>query len=210
MADPTSIIQSVISGVLTGGASAGTALLAVFKDIKKRLAEVEAKVGSDKADPKTGIYYSLEVLNDSVRRLRRDIDGWRDDPPDWLVRLVQSAARRSSVSMEHQHELEQRVEQRLRAFAQTLKRLEEDLDAREQRLEDAVERSNPGARVFVTREEYENDSLRRAAEMSKVRENLASSNVWLRGVLTALGYIDSEPTPTPKAPVVGLPPPKRK
>lgn len=206
MADHASIIQSVISGVLTGGASAATTFLTVFKSIKAQLAEVEAKVGSDTKDPKTGIYYSIDVLNDSVRRLRREIDGWRDDPPDWMTRAARS--RTSSMSMEHHHELEARVEQRLRAFAQTLKRLEEDLDHREERLEEEIERSNPGTKVFITRDEYEQDSRRRAGEIAKVRENLASANMWLRGVLSALGYIDPEPS-TAKPPPA-LPPPKRK
>jgi len=197
MADTASIIQSLVSGVLTGGASAGTAIFAFFKDVKKRLSELESKVGTDKSDPKTGLYYTLDLMNDSIRRIRREIDSWQDDPPDWAVR----AARRSSVSIEHQHEMEQRIEQRLRAFANTLKRLEEDLDRREE----AMERSQPGVKTFITRAEYEEDSHRRAAEVSKIKDNLSSSNVWLRGVLTALGYIDSEPS-------IGVlpPPPKRK
>lgn len=196
MADVSSIIQSLVSGVLTGGASAGTTLLAVFRDLKKRLNELEAKVGSDKSEPKSGLFLAIELLSEAQRKIRREIDAWEDDPPDWIVR----AARRSSVSMETQQELEQRVEQRLRAFSQVLKRFEEEMDHRETELKRSASKT-----VFLTRSEYEEDSKLRAAEMAKVRENLSSSNVWLRGILSALGYIDPEPTTQLK-----LPPPKRK
>lgn len=208
MADHTAMIQSIVSGVLTGGASAATALFAFFKDIKSRLAELEAKVGSDKTDPKTGLYYTLELIQDGARRTRREIDGWRDDPPEWLTRAIQNASRRSSVTMEHQHEMEERVEQRLKAFSQQLRRFEEELHRRQEELnrrEEMLERSSPATKTFITRDEYEEDSLRRAAEVSKIRENMAASNVWLRGVMAALGYGDDKPSIPPIQKPLGLP-----
>lgn len=199
MTDHLSIVQSVISGVLTGGTAAGTTFLSVFKDIKKRIGELEARVGNEKTEPKTGFYLSFELLSENVRRMRREIDGWRDDPPDWAVRV----SRRSSVTMERDAEIEQRVEQRLKAFTQTIRHMEERLEEREHEI-DNLKRTLPakkGVAVdFITREEYEEDSKRRALEMIKVRENLASANTWLRGVMTTIGAIDSEPVVPPPLP----------
>ncbi len=208
MTDHLTLIQTVISGVLTGGSAAGTTFLAVFKDIKRRLTDLETKVGQDKTEPKTGLVAAVEALTEQVRKLRREIDGWHEDPPEWVIRVVTRTSR-SSFNMENYHEMEARVEQRLRAFAQTLKRLEEDLDERERRIEDAVERSTPGTKVFITRDEYEEDSRRRAAETAKIRENLASANSFLRGVMSSLGYIDP-PTPSlPPAKPMGILPRKK-
>ena len=50
--------------------------------------------------------------------------------------------------------------------------------------------------MFISRDEYEEDSRRRAVETAKIRENLASANSFLRGVMSALGYIDPEPKPS--------------
>lgn len=208
MSDSWTILQTIISGALTGGASATTTFLAVFKDIKKRLTDLEAKVGT--AEPKTGLFQALEALAEQVRRLRREIDGWHDDPPDW----ARGPARRgTSINMEVVHEIEERMEQRLKSFAAAMKRLEDDLERREKRMEDGLERSTPGVRTFISRDEYEADSKQRAIEVAKIRENLASANSFLRGVMSALGYIGAEnQQETPSQKPVGLlvPPPKRK
>lgn len=188
MADHASIIQSVISGVLTGGASAATTFLAIFKDLKRRIGDLEATLGSDKKDPKTGIFYTLEILSNDIRRIRREIDSWRDDPPDWIIRAAQ---RRSSVTMEHHSEIEERVEARLRAFNQTLKRIEEEVSHRDAAL------GRPTKNQFVTREEYEADSRARAEEISRIRANVSSANSFLRGVMADLGYIDQQPEKKP-------------
>lgn len=179
MADPTNIAQGIITGVLTGGASAATTLLGVFKGLKKRISDLEEAVGSEEKDPKTGIFYTLEVMNDGLKRLRREIESWRDDPPDWLVRAAQ---RRSSVSMEYQTEIEQRVEARLRAFATTLRRYEDEIGL-----------GNSNRSGFITRAEYEADSRARADEIAKIRNNVASANSLLRGVMADLGHIDEPP-----------------
>jgi hypothetical protein len=194
MTDHLTLIQTVISGVLTGGSAAGTTFLAVFKDIKKRLTDLETKVGNDKTEPKSGLVLAVETLTEQVRKLRREIDSWHEDAPDWVSRAVNRGSR-SSFNMETYQDFEQRVDQRLASFARTLKRLEEDLDQREKRLEDEIERSSPGVKVFITRQEYEDDSRRRASETAKIRENLAAANSFLRGVMSALGYIDPEPQP---------------
>jgi chromosome segregation ATPase len=186
--DLPTILQGVASGLLTGGASAGTTFLAVFKDIKKRIADLEKGLGDNDSEPPTGLHGTVDQLSKSLRALRNEIESWRDSPPDWLMRIAQRASR-SSTSNEMLHEFEDRIFQRL-------KRVEEDLDRREDKLHDEIEKSSPEFKAFVSREEYEEDSKRRALEIRKIQENLKSTNSFLRGVLAALGYIDPEPPKT--------------
>jgi hypothetical protein len=165
-------ITSVVAGLLTGGTSAGTTFLAVFRDIKKKIGDLETAVGSDKTDPKTGLFFSVALLLEQVRKIRREIDEWEDYPPEW----AQRAARRSSVNTEAQDELERRIEQKLAVFSRRLNQIENDL-------------TNIEAR-FVSRDLYDDDSRRRASEIEKIRDSLATASSWQRGILAALGYID--------------------
>lgn len=175
-----SLIQSIISGVISGGGAAATGFLAVFRDIRKRLKELEEKLGSDE-DPKTGLFLVIERMDEVLKKLKRETDGWADDPPEWLIRMVNRVARSSSINLEHHHELETLVEQRFKTNAANIRRLEEILERVEKSLGD-----------FVTRAEFERTGRERSEELAKVREQLATANGLLRGVMTALGYIDPE------------------
>ena len=111
---------------------------------------------------------------------------------------------------------------RLKGFKDSLKRLEEDLERREEKLQDEIAKSSPEFRTFVSRDEYEEDSKRRAAEIRKIQENLKSANGFLRGVMATLGYIDPAPSasdppppraiprPAPPTPGKPFPPPLKK
>lgn len=200
MADLTQILQGVASGLLTGGASAGTTFLTVFKAIKSRIADLEKKVGDPEADPKTGLFYSVDAVAKAIRNLRLDIESWRDDPPEWLIRIVQRANRGTMPGNEALRDLEERVDSRLRGFRESLDRLDEDLDRREEKLQDEIQKSSPEHRIFVMRDEYEEDSRRRSDEIRKIQQNLASANSFLRGVMAALGYVDDPQVPMARPP----------
>lgn len=178
----SSLLQTILSGVLSGGGSAATAFLAVFAGIKKRLKELEDKLGSDE-DPKTGLHLVIERMDETLKKLKREIDGWHDDPPEWLVRIVTRAARSSSVNLEHHHELETLVDQRYKANAAGIRRLEEQLERLEKSLDD-----------YISKADFERDGRGRSEELAKVREQIATSNGLLRGVMSALGYIDPKTT----------------
>ncbi len=181
------LIQTIISGVISGGASAGTAFAAVFRDIKKRIKALEEKLGEDGADgdPKTGLFLVVERLDEIARKVKKEMDSWEEDPPEWLLRLVNRAARSSSVNLEHHSELERLVEQRFRTNRESIQRLEQHLRDGQQKFED-----------FIGRGEYEKDARQRSEELSSIREQLATANGLLRGIMTAMGYID----PTKKRP----------
>lgn len=200
----TTLIETIVSGALTGGAGAATTLLAFFRDVRKRLETVEKIVGSpgSAVEPKTGFHFvlsqvdeTIKRLDEAVRKLRRDIDGWEDDPPEWAVRLVNRRATASFTSETMQEE----IAQKFRLMERRLNQLEEDLD----RL--MKEDSN-----YVERSLYDLDSRKRNEELRKIQDNLNTANGFLRGVMTALGYLDegSSPPPPPNPPPV-LPPRKR-
>lgn len=198
MPDVSKIIESVVGGLLTGGMSAATTFLTVFKDIKKRVTSLEDRLGT--ADPKTGIYLAISFVEDGTKQLRRRVDGWEDDPPEWAKRLLARARTTSSNDLSGQIAFEERVDRNMKEFRDRLKRVEDDLEEKITRIEKEVERRvslKGGAGHGVTREEYVKDSQSRAEEMVKVREQLATANGLLRGVMTAMGYIDSD---KPKSP----------
>lgn len=170
--DLGSVLQSILPGLLAGGGAAGTSFLTVFKNALKKLSELEKKIGEEDSDPPTGIYYVLETLRKSHRDLKNEIQSWRDEPPDWLVRIIQRSSRNSSINGESMFELEQRVNTLRLALA----RLEETLEQ------------------YVPRSEYEEDSRQRSQDIGRIQENLRSANSFLKGVLAALGYIDQTPS----------------
>lgn len=174
------VIQ-IITGVLTGGASAATTFAAVFKGIKRRLDALEKQLGSD-TRPKTGIHLMVDRLDENLSTLRKEINRWPDDPPDWLLRLIKRTMASNSLSLDLTGEMERTAEQRHRTLQSQMSRLEEQLDDLRNSLKHRI-----------TREEFERDGRKRAEELSKIREQLATVNGLLRGVMTAMGYIDAKP-----------------
>jgi gas vesicle protein len=196
MAEPSSdIATQIIAGILTGGAGAATSLLGVFRKTKERLKKLEEAVGSE--DPvKTGLFLTISALEDTVKKLKREVESWEDDPPKWAERLLARARQNSSSDLTVQAQFEERVERMLRSYNERLSRAEDNLDSKIRRIEQDVERDlaeEPTGKL-LTREEYLRDSRMRADEMIKLREQLATVNGLLRGVMTALGIIDAEGT----------------
>lgn len=189
MADLSKLIETVVSGVVSGGASALTAILAVLRDFRNRLQTLEAKVGT--AEPKTGLYLALSLIEEPVKKMRREMDAWEDDPPDWAKRLLAKARTNSSTDLSGQIHFEDRVDRTLKEFRERIKRIEDQVESELARLEREVGKQQADTKL-VTREEYLRDSQQRAEEMHKVREQLATANGLLRGVMSALGYIDTD------------------
>lgn len=202
MAEPNEIVPQIIAGILSGGAGAATSLLGVFKKTKARITALEEALG--KEEPvRTGLFLTVWALEETVKRMRREMDSWEEDaPPKWAERLIAKITRSSSHDLQSQMDYEQRIERMLKTFNERLSRAEDDLDAKIRRIEEDVERdlaSEPSGKL-LTREEYLADSRARAEEMLKLREQLATVNGLLRGVMVALGIIDPES---------GAPPPPR-
>ena len=86
--------------------------------------------------------------------------------------------------------MERRVEQKLATFSRRLKQLEDDLTQIESR--------------FVSQDRYDEDARKKAVEIEKIKDVLATAASWQRGILAALGYIDVDPNGEPGRPM--LPP----
>src|SRR5579862_3952934 len=92
------LLPQIIAGILTGGAGAATSFLGVFRKTKSRLAELEETVG--KEDPvRTGFHLTIGALEEAVKKIRREMESWDDDPPNWAQRLVARHDRNSSQDL---------------------------------------------------------------------------------------------------------------
>ena len=174
--DETNIAQ-MIAGAVSGGASAFASFAAVFKKIKQRIADIEAKLGSDN-HPRTGLFLIIDRFEASLNEIKVDIKSWQDEPPTWLIRTIRRAVSSGAINREDFEQLERLIEQRHRTTAASIARLEDQLNALKT--------------SYVSRADYERDARKRVEELAKVREQLATSNGLLRGVMSALGYIDPE------------------
>lgn len=158
------IVGGIASGLFTGGATA----LASTTSAKKRLTDLEKKVGTDADGEETGIFATLSAL----RKFRRQVEHWEVDPPAWLLHLVRN--RHSLPEIGRMTELE----------------CQADMNARLAEISDRLHALEFKCDKLVTAEEYQADSKARAEEVVRIRENLASANGTLHGILAALGYAD--------------------
>jgi hypothetical protein len=217
MSDWPHIIQTAISGVVSGGAGAATTLLAFFKEQRARIEKLEKAVGTagSSVEPRTGMFLVLSQLDDQFksflethRKFKREIEGWEDDPPDWLTRALNRRTSSTSISSDHFEDFEARIDLRVKTATERLKRLEEAFDqisAQVSLLPEKFEKQVGDK--FVDAESYEQESKKRAEEVRRIQENLHTANGFLRGVMAALGYLDP-PSSSPQTPQVT--PPRKK
>ena len=184
MAD-NSLIESVLSGVLTGGATAGTAVLGFFRDQKRRVKDLEArlstldaKIGSQ--DEKKGVVFALFVLQEAVekiqeglekvelsaRKTRGELEDWNEHPPEWAMSLRRRGA---SINLEHQEDFERGVNNRLRDLDMAL----QEFDTNNTKVTRKIVGLEEGLRA---------SDEARARELAVLREQLASINGLLRGL----------------------------
>lgn len=170
-----SLIETIVSGVLTGGTAASGAVLGIFRETRRRIENLEAKVGS--TEDKKGVLHAVQLLSEtlhkfeeSLRTLRNDLNYLYENPPEWAQALRR---RGSSINLEVQAEFEQKVNGQVRDLYKKF----EDVSADLSKL----------TRKIGTLEETirENDSGR-ARELSTIRESIAAINGLLRGLQSIL------------------------
>jgi hypothetical protein len=109
----------------------------------------------------------------------------------------------SSNDLTLQRDFEERIERVVRSHNERLSRAEDDFETKIRRIEEDMSRDLDSAveptGKLLTREEYIRDSQQRSEEMQRVREQLATANGLLRGVMATLGIIDPPKLP-PKLP----------
>lgn len=209
MSDWPTIIQNAVAGLLTGGAGATSTLLAFFKDVRKRLDNVDRLIGSPGStlEPRTGFYLIIGQLtetvtriDDDVKRLRRGYDSFEDDPPEWFTRALN---RRSSYVPGDSADYD-RIEKIAKNALERAKQAEADLERLRTDLERLIRDVN------TVEDDYDRDSTKRADEIRRIQENLSTVNGFLRGVMATLGYIDAAPPAPPPPPPSQQLPPRRK
>ena len=198
MTDWTEIIGSLTTGLLSGGATALTTLMGVFRDLRKRIRILEEFVGHPDSlgNLPTGLHLRvynivrrLTEIEDLLRKMQKDLEDLEDEPPDWVVSMVNRARTASSTNMELQQDFENRIEGRLRSLRDRFTREIEDL---QRELQDIREDFRNLDNVYLQKDVYTKDSQRRSVEISRIKENLASVNGLMRGILAAMGIIDSD------------------
>lgn len=175
MAFPDSLIENILTAVISGGGTAASAIIAFFRDIKGRLNKVEEKIGSLEA--KSGIVYAVYQAELGVNALRTEITSWPNHPPEWLVVLVQRLARRSQ-SFNDPIEYSEFDQQATRKLERRLSQLEETMEALEKKLSKCV-----------SEEDFEDADHARADDISTIRTTIAEVNGLLKGLQSALGLL---------------------
>ncbi len=165
MSDTADLIKNIVTGLLAGGASAGTAFFATQGHLKKRLDIVEAQLGTP-TDPKAGLHLAVSNLEELAKRLRKDLDDFEDAPPAWVTRLMSRTRTQSGMNLE----IVESMEDKIRAVSERVKRVEDSGDSR-----------------YVSRTEYDNDDRERAKEVSKLRDEMLALNGMLRGMVAVMG-----------------------
>lgn len=192
------LLQTITSGVITGGASSVTAILAIFRDLKHKIVAIEERIGQPTAGltKASGLHLKIEETGDKYRELedkyrktqetlekiQESIREWEDNPPEWLAKFV--SRNRTSVNMELQQEFEARVENRFRSLQERVSREIDSIELHKRRMDER----------YVSEETYTKEAKTRAEEIVVIRESLAGANGLLKGLLVANGLIDAEPT----------------
>ena len=178
--DAKSLTENIVTALLTGGGAAATTMLGGWREIKGKIKALEDKVGSDEdprtGAPRTGLFLTVYQVREQARATRIMLDGWAEDPPQWMLRIARNRST-SATGLGEILAIEERMNESLGAVRN-----------RQAKIEAALQDNSD----VITREEYERDSRSRADELNKLQRQMAESNSLLRGVMAALGYLDSK------------------
>lgn len=163
------LLESVIPAIVSGGGTAVSTIYAFVRDIKRRLEELEKRIGSMEA--KAGLVYSMYLAEEAIKKIREDLE-----------EKDQVRGRLPSYSGVDPNNLgpDSGVLAKLREFDHRLKDMEENVD----RLEGKF-------RKYVSEDEFEKADRDRANEIATVRTTLAEVRGLLQGLQSALGLISN-------------------
>ncbi len=171
MAFPDNLFENVLTAVISGGGTAVSAILAFFRDVKKRVDEIDRRVGS--AENRSGLVHSVATLEQTVKDLQRVIEGWSHNPPDWVLRAMGAmGVRRPSFLGDEE-----------------LGRDLRELDRRVEELEETLEKLMKKIERAVTEEDFYNADKQRAQQISELRTSIADTSGMVKGLQLALGLI---------------------
>jgi len=160
------LLESVVPAVISGGGTALSTILAFFRDIKKRVEELEKKIGS--IDSKTGLVYSIHLMEEGLKSVREHYQREQQGDESWPRRRPGSFTNLESVGFE----------ERLRKLEGQFK----DIEECHERLESKIKRCVP-------EEDFEQADRQRAEEIAQVKNTMAEVRGLLQGLQSALGLI---------------------
>lgn len=164
MAFPEHLVENIVTAMISGGGTAVSAILALFKDAKRRLDEVEKKVGS--IENKTGLAWNVHQLEINFG----SVQSWSNHPPEWLISLITRIARRSP-SFTDSSEYAEFDQLNLRKVERRIAELEERVDKLDRKLSQCV-----------SSDDFDKADRERAEEVAAVRTMIAETNGLLRGI----------------------------
>ena len=88
MSTTLELLQSLLPGIFSGAATAGTAVGSYLKGILKRVEDLEKRVGT--TDPVTGAKSGLIATIDLVQSFQKRVESWEHQTPHWMVQMVQN------------------------------------------------------------------------------------------------------------------------
>jgi len=168
---PDHLLENVVAAMISGGGTAVSAIVAFFQGVKKRVEEIEKKVGS--VETRSGLVFAVVTLEEAVKQMRQETSMWATHPPEWLVQAVSRNRRAPSL---HGYDLNASEDDRLRSFDFRLRSCEETLERLERKL-----------KGYVSEEEFESADRQRADDIAAVRTMVAEVNGLLKGLQTVLG-----------------------
>ncbi len=165
---PDHLVENIVTAVITGGGTAVSAILAFFKDVKKRIDDLEKKVGSIESG--SGLSFKVQALENSYNALKQEVSNWAIHPPTSLLQVIRS--QRTSTHDEFS------IDDRIRSFENRLKSMEELVEKLERRVKSCVDE-----------DEFETADRQRAEEIASVRTTIAEVSGLLKGLQSALGLV---------------------
>ena len=154
-------LERYAGSIISGGVSILAGAFAAYHRLKKKIDSLEERLGSNKDGHETGIFLLLVKMDDTIKKFRREIDGWNDYPPTWAQRLF-DRAREQSIHPDVRNQLE--------AISERLSEMEDRIDE------------------CVSNEIYREDTRKLSGDISHLKENLAEIRGILRGITSDMGF----------------------
>lgn len=165
---PENLIGSIVTAILTGTGTAFTTVFTLYKDIKKKVDDIDKRVGT--FESKTGISYTVVKLEEALRDLKRDTDETANSRQRWPSFLslddMLEADTTALPSLVH----------RIKGFEAKLREIEDNLHSLDLRV-----------KRMVSESEFEAADRKRAEEIAEVRTTVFEVKGLLQGLHMALG-----------------------
>jgi hypothetical protein len=173
---PDHLVENVVTAVISGGGTAISTIVAFFQGVKKKVEDLEKKVGS--VDGRHGLVFQVHAIEQSIAQMRQEIAGWVNHPPEWLLQVARTRRPSSLHGLEDISGYDERIRW---------------MEGKIKDFEDTLERMDRKIKGMVAEEDFEAADRQRAEDIATVRTMVAEVNGLLKGLQTALGMVKNNP-----------------